>query len=160
MYIVTLGALNLVLGVALNGPVKSTEKMSKQLEFISMQDAIKAATKMIGDYVISTDLFTDKGGVTYYRNTVVDTEGEVKDVYVGSKSGKVRQVIEHPAEMRPPSPVEKCGFGHLGEGSPPEGRNSKRLNGKASDPNCLSIVPGEAQFFGQSTVWGVRTKPA
>lgn len=106
-FIVTLGTLSLVLGVALNQPVEARVEMAKQPGIISMQDAIKAATKTIGDYVISTDLFTDKGGVSYYRITVVDTENEVKDVYVGSKSGKVRQVIEHPDEMRPPSPVEK-----------------------------------------------------
>ncbi|MEO8325897.1 MAG: hypothetical protein ABI618_08615 [Nitrospirota bacterium] len=100
-FIVTLGALSLVLGVALNEPVEATVKMSKQPGIISMQDAIKAATRTIGDYVISTDLFTDKGGVSYYRITVVGPANEVKDVYVGSKSGKVRQVIEHPDEMPP-----------------------------------------------------------
>lgn len=49
-----------------------------------MQDAIKAATK-----------------------TVVNSQNEVEDGYVGTKSGKVRQVIEHPGEMRPPSAVER-----------------------------------------------------
>lgn len=58
--------------------------MTKQTGIISMQDAIKAATK-----------------------TVVNSQNEVEDVYVGTKSGKVRQVIEHPGEMWPSSAVER-----------------------------------------------------
>lgn len=36
--------------------------------------------------------------------TVVDTEWDVVNVYIGAKSGKVRQIIEHPDEMAPPKP--------------------------------------------------------
>lgn len=78
---------------------------------ISMQDAITVATKTIGGSVVSSNCFTDKGGVAYYRITVVDSEGEVKDVNIGVRSGKVHQVIEHPSEMAPTAEVMKAGAG-------------------------------------------------
>jgi hypothetical protein len=57
--------------------------MAKQTKFISMQ-----------------------GDMIFYRITVVNSENEVEDVYVWAKSSTVRQVIEHPDEMRPPCAVE------------------------------------------------------
>lgn len=86
--IVAASGLSLFLGVALNEPVEAKVKMTTSTGIIPMQEAIKVPTKTIGDYVISTQLFTDSGGVSYYQITVVDSENEVKDVYVWGKSAR------------------------------------------------------------------------
>ena len=102
---VAVSTFSILLAVSFVGQVEA--KMDKPTGIISTQEAIKAATKTIGDYVISTHLFAEMGGNYYYRITVVDSENEVRDVYVGGKSGKVIQVIEHPEEMPPPPGIVK-----------------------------------------------------
>ena len=89
-------SLSLFLGVALNEQVEARVKITKPTGIISMQDAIKVATKTIGDYVISTHLFTDSGGISYYRITVVDSEGEVKAVYVGANPARLVRLSNIP----------------------------------------------------------------
>ncbi|MFZ1746727.1 MAG: hypothetical protein WBO24_02935 [Nitrospirales bacterium] len=53
-----------------------------------------------------TKCISMQGTMFFYRITVVNSQNEVEDGYVGAKSSTVRQVIEHPDEMQSPCAIE------------------------------------------------------
>jgi hypothetical protein len=100
-------ALGVLLGLA-NGPMLHAEPKAKESAnplpagTIPAWEALKDIQSKISGQVLAMHPITPKKGNPYYVFTIVDSAtDEVKDAYVSARTGKLKQIIEHPAQEPP-----------------------------------------------------------